>query len=174
MSMNQAKTADAKRHDLSSVGPLIALVALIASLTASAALAYMHSKFTQGYVELGEGLKVAVTVAATDTTREKGLSGKEGLRADEGMLFLFDQPNTYGFWMKDMKFPIDIIWINDGAVVDITTDAALPAAGEELPVYYPRVPVDKVLEVQAGFAKAHGLRTGLHVGIHVDKQKKVR
>src|SRR5688572_2372443 len=168
------ETKSAKKVDLSGMGPLIAIVALVVSLTASAALAFMHSKFSQGYVELGDGLKVAVTVAANDATREKGLSGKEGLGPDEGMLFLFDRPNTYGFWMKDMKFPIDIIWINDGTVVDITTDATPPVPGEELAVYYPRVPVDKVLEVQAGFARTHGLRTGLKAGIHIDSQKKVR
>lgn len=169
--MAMPETPNPKRIELTNMGPLIAIVALIASLTASAALAYMHSKFSPGYVVIGDGLRVQVTVASTDATREKGLSGREGLRPDEGMLFLFDHPYTYGFWMKDMKFPIDILWISDGTIVDMTTDAAVPVPGQELPLYFPRIPVDKVLEVPAGFAKDHGLRTGLRVDIHVDKRK---
>jgi uncharacterized membrane protein (UPF0127 family) len=162
------------KADLSSARPLIAIVGLAALLIASAALAFVHAKFSQGYVKIGEDLRVNVSVADNDATREKGLSGKEGLAADEGMLFIFDHPQAYGFWMKEMKFPIDILWIADGTLVDITTDAAVPVPGQELPVYYPKVPVDRVLEVRAGFAREHGLRTGLPVAIHVDKDKQGR
>lgn len=165
---------DKRTSDLAIVRPLVALVAVAALLVASAALAYVHARFSQGYVRLGDDLRVNVTVADNDATREKGLSGKEALAPDEGMLFVFDHPQAYGFWMKDMRFPIDILWIAQGQLVDITTDAAIPVPGQELPVYYPRVPVDHVLEVRAGFAKEHGLRTGMPVSIHVDKGKKAR
>ncbi|MEY4745140.1 MAG: hypothetical protein RL272_1085 [Candidatus Parcubacteria bacterium] len=151
--------------------PVIAGVGLAAALTASAALAVYQTRFPAGYVQIGDDLKVAVTVAATPATQEKGLSGREGLQPDEGMLFIFDRLDTYAFWMKDMRFPIDIIWIRDGVIADITTDVPVPVPGQELPVYFPRIAVDRVLEVGAGFAKAHGLRTGEAVTAHVDKGK---
>ena len=160
-----------KKADLSFVQPVIAIVAVVALLIASTALAWSHSRFSQGYVKIGDGLRVNVTVADTEATREKGLSGRDPLGPDEGMLFVFQTPLAYGFWMKDMKFPIDIIWIAQGQIVDITTDAAVPVPGQELPVYYPRIPVDHVLEVRAGYAREHGLRTGMPVSVHVDKRE---
>ena len=162
------------KHSSIAVKPVIAGVAIALALTASAALAVMQTRFASGYVEIGEGIRVAVTVASSVATREKGLSGKESLRSDEGMLFVFDQAGAYQFWMKDMRFPIDILWIKDDMIADITTDAAVPTPGEVLPTYFPKVSVDRALEVNAGFAKAHGLRIGTPVTIHVDKGKKVR
>lgn len=53
-----------------------------------------------------------VDMASTDAERKKGLSGRDGLAEDEGMLFVFDSEGYYGIWMKDMNFPIDIAWLN--------------------------------------------------------------
>jgi uncharacterized protein len=111
----------------------------------------------QGIVTLGEGIRVSVEVARTPAARARGLSGHAPLGEDEGMLFLFDEADRYGFWMKDMLFPIDIIWIRDGVV-----DGALPS-------YAPREPADTVLEVRAGFAADRGVVPGLSVGVEVDR-----
>jgi hypothetical protein len=156
------------------IGPLLAGLALALSLAAAAALAFAQSRVDPGVVEIGDSVRVAVTVASTIAARERGLSGKDGLGTDEGMLFVFDDPGEYRFWMKDMKFPIDILWIRGDAIADITTDVAVPAPGEVLPTYAPRVPVDRVLEVNAGFARAHGLRIGMPVRMQVDKETAVR
>src|SRR4051812_1798797 len=64
------------------------------------------------------GQHVVVDLATTPTTREQGLSGRAALPENHGMLFVFDTPGVYPFWMKDMNFPIDMIWIsNDMKVV---------------------------------------------------------
>lgn len=154
--------------------PAVAGVGLAAALVAAAVLTVIQGRFPSGYVTIGDDLRVAVTVAATPATQEKGLSGREGLGADDGMLFIFDRPDTYAFWMKDMRFPIDIIWIQNDAIADITTDVPVPVPGQELPVYFPKIPANRVLEVPAGYAKAHGLRIGMAVTAHVDKGKGVR
>ncbi len=154
--------------------PLIAGVGLAVAVATSVGLAWYQARFPSGYVQIGDGLRVAVTVAATPATREKGLSGREGLGPDEGMLFIFEKLDTYAFWMKDMRFPIDILWIRDGAIADITTDVPQPVPGQELPLYFPKIPVDRVLEVRAGYARAHGLRIGMPVTAHVDKGNGVR
>ncbi len=55
----------------------------------------------------------AAELAATPEEREKGLSGRQSLAQDVGMLFVFDTPDQYGFWMKDTLIPLDIIWIGE-------------------------------------------------------------
>src|ERR671921_2143509 len=67
-----------------------------------------------------KGLKINVSLAETPEQQAKGLSIKNTLNENEGMLFIFDTPKEYSFWMKDMKFPIDIIWISsDNKIVHI-------------------------------------------------------
>lgn len=120
-------------------------------------------------VQMGDAPAVYARIADTPALRQQGLSGSDPLAADEGMLFLFEAPGTYGFWMKDMRYPIDMLWIRDHALVDITADAAVPVPGEALPTYAPRVAADAVLEVQAGFAARYGLAAGMPVVWEVDR-----
>src|SRR5258708_9701673 len=60
-----------------------------------------------------------VIVVKTDKERQVGLSERQSLSLDQGMLFTFDKPDLYLFWMKNMKFPIDIIFINNNHIVTI-------------------------------------------------------
>jgi hypothetical protein len=150
--------------------PLFAGVAVAVIFAISFALNFYQHRLARGYVIVGDDLRVNVGVAANEPTRERGLSGRAGLAADEGMYFIFDKPLAYAFWMKDMRFPIDIIWIFDGKIVDLSTNLPVPVAGQQLPTFAPRVPVDRVLEVPAGFAQTHGLRTGLPVTEHLLRQ----
>jgi len=80
------------------------------------------------------------------------------------MLFVYDRPDLYGFWMKGMRFDIDIVWIHDGHIVGIAHrvphDVSPP-----LPTYHPPEPVDSVLEVAAGSAEARGWRRGDRVRV---------
>ncbi len=101
-------------------------------------------------------------VADNALTRMQGLSGREGLAPDEGMLFLFGREGNYGFWMKDMKFPIDIVWIRGHEVAGVTADVeAEPKASIfSLKVYYPPGGVDKALELPAGAAAKSGITAG--------------
>ena len=105
---------------------------------------------------------VSVGIADSDEERIQGLSGIASLGAQEGLLFVFDQPDRYGFWMKDMRFPIDIIWIGeDRRVVDITRSAT----PETYPArFMPSAPAQYVLEVNEGWSDAHGIVVGDHVG----------
>lgn len=148
---------------------VIAAVAAGALIIAAIYLGVQQRRPGRGTITLGENVAVKVEVADTPQTREKGLSGRESLAAGEGMLFIFPAPDTYIFWMKDMKFPIDIIWIRDREIVDIITDVPVPVPNQELSTYFPKFPADKVLEAGAGFAAAHGLRVGMPVETHIDK-----
>lgn len=106
---------------------------------------------------------VNVDVADTPDKRKQGLSGRESLATDSGMLFIFEKPAKAGFWMKGMKFAIDLIYINDKKVVDIIKNATPPAPGqkdEDLPIYVPNQEVNMVLEVNAGFVDSHSIKEG--------------
>lgn len=63
-------------------------------------------------IEIGKQ-RYKVEVACTEEDRIKGLQGRESLDEDKGMLFVFDEPDTIDFWMKDTKIPLDIIFINE-------------------------------------------------------------
>ncbi|HUW24213.1 MAG TPA: DUF192 domain-containing protein [Patescibacteria group bacterium] len=114
------------------------------------------------------GKTLEVEVAQTLAEREKGLSERTSLCSNCGMLFLFDKPGVYPFWMRKMYFDIDIIWIKDSRVVEITAGARCPAKEEfDVPktIYQSQVPVDKVLEVKAGWAAGNGIKVGDEVSI---------
>ena len=148
---------------------VFSLTVLLLTFVVAGFVAWHQRTFAHAEVVIDGRIKVAADIASTPTTREKGLSGRESLGPDEGLLFIFMRADRYAFWMKDMKFPIDILWIKGDEIVDITTDAAPPASGAPLERYFPMFAVDKVLEVPAGFAARNGLRTGLKLEINIDK-----
>jgi len=111
---------------------------------------------------------IPVEVAETQKEKEQGLSMRESLPQDQGLLFLFDVPARYQFWMKDMKFSIDIIWIDSGQkVVDITENAD-PASYPQ--TFSPQLPAQYILETNAFFAKTRSI----HIGDSVDFSKILR
>ena len=87
-------------------------------------------------------------VADTDALRQKGLGGRASLCEKCGMLFVFDQPNRYAFWMEGMRFPLDIIWLFGDMVVFIARDVQPDFSGS----IRPPVSADRVIEVNAGQA----------------------
>lgn len=104
---------------------------------------------------------IKVEVVDTLQTRTMGLSGRETLAEGTGMLFIFDSPAMAGFWMKDMKFAIDIVWIDENyQIVDIDK-SVLPETFPE--VFYPDRAIKYVLEVPAGYTNQHQIGLGAMV-----------
>ena len=114
-------------------------------------------------VTLG-GVPFRVELAITSQQRIQGLSGHPPLAPDEGMLFVFEQAQKPTFWMKEMLFPLDMIWIDaECTVAHITRDAPSPVPDQslsDLPRYGPPVPVLYVLEINAGEAEAAAVTVG--------------
>ena len=103
---------------------------------------------------------VDVEIARTAQAMEQGLSGHRPLTDNQGMLFMFQAPGQYGFWMKDMTFDLDIIWMDqDGKIVDIKHDFK-PCTPQSCPVYKPAVNALYVLEVNAGYCQQHNVKVG--------------
>lgn len=105
------------------------------------------------------GNEYNVFIADTPELRSRGLSGKTDLPTGFGMEFVFETPGSYGFWMKDMRFPLDIIWVRDGVVVDMW-EHAQPPTSAHIPSYSPKSDADRVYEFRAGFVKEQGLTIG--------------
>jgi uncharacterized membrane protein (UPF0127 family) len=103
--------------------------------------------------------RIQAEVADTPDRRARGLSGRAGLAEGRGMIFPYARAEQYGFWMFEMNFDIDIVWIRGDRIVDVTARARHDPPGE-LPVYRPRKPADLVLEVPAGTAERLGWRIG--------------
>lgn len=103
---------------------------------------------------------ISADLAATASSRERGLSGRRDLKEGTGMLFVFPERGLQAFWMKDMLFSIDIVWIDGKAIVDIAPSVPPPVEGETPPVLRPRAEANFVLEVPAGYAKASGWKIG--------------
>jgi hypothetical protein len=104
-------------------------------------------------------ISILVEMAQTKAQWEKGLSDRTDLGELDGMLFVFPQFHIPIFWMKDMHFPIDMIWISSGKVVDITPSTPVELT-DKLPTYSPRVPVNMILETRAGWAEENGITIG--------------
>lgn len=123
---------------------------------------------TQGEEPLTAEIKAEV--ADTVAKRTKGLGDRAKLEIGTGMLFVFEQPGKYRFWMKGLQFPLDFIWIKDNKVVDILTNVPVPpdgASDNALPTYEPITEVDKILEVNAGFVEFNNIQVGDLVEIQV-------
>jgi uncharacterized membrane protein (UPF0127 family) len=138
------------------------LVLFIAILTSMA-----MANITRGYVREGvsfdNGIEVEVEIGQTLAQLQTGLKNKENLQENTGMLFIFEAEDSHPFWMRNMSFPIDIIWINANLkIVDITSEA-LPCRDEPCPTYTPSAPVKYVLEVPAGFAQKNLIETGQNI-----------
>lgn len=106
---------------------------------------------------------IDVDVVEKEQDRRKGLSGKAFLPLDRGMLFVFHELGKHSFWMRNMNFAIDIIWIRNSEVVDIIENVPTESDGtpdEDLPIYKPDASANRVLEVTAGWVKTYGVKKG--------------
>ena len=103
---------------------------------------------------------LTVEIANTPAAQQEGLSGRTYLAQDHGMLFVFDHEDYWGFWMIDMKFPLDIIWFNSTRQVVFTEPNLPPCTPQDCPVVTPTAKAMYVLEANAGFVAAHKIRLG--------------
>ena len=152
---------DRKRRYLNYLkGRIVYIIAIV--LILSLGLTYYITEYKIGDINAGAitigDTTIVVELAKNHPERALGLGGRDSLPQDAGMYFVFPDSDYYQFWMKDMKFPIDIIWIDKFMkIVDIKENV--------LPDTYPEMltPKEKaltVLEVNAGFAKAHKVSVG--------------
>lgn len=160
------------KKDLSIIFGLVALVVVLVIFGRGFTSPSFFTSLDQGQGQVSSGdvidvstksLNVKSRIVSKPSDRKKGLSGLDSLALDQGMFFVFEVPGDYGFWMKDMKFAIDIIWISENKeIVDLAVNVPPEPKrkDKELTVYKPKAKALYVLEINAGLAQLHNLKVG--------------
>lgn len=123
---------------------------------------FLPPKTTFSELQINDKI-LKVEIADTSSKRNKGLGGRSSLGENEGMLFVFEKPDKYPFWMKGLSFPLDFVWIMDLKVVDVLENVVPPTSGQpdsSLPIYSAKENINKVLEVPAGTIQKLNIKVG--------------
>jgi uncharacterized membrane protein (UPF0127 family) len=138
-------------------GPILAAIVVIAYL--------VWAKNHEGLKPIVlDGQTIYVTIADTELKREQGLGGRAGLSPNEGMLFVFPTDGKYPFWMKDMRFAIDILWLSSDGTIIYVQGGVVPATYPQ--TFAPREGLARyVLELPAGYVMDHNVHTGDNIEI---------
>ena len=125
------------------------------SLAAVAALAAASAVASPAVVPLTlpSGTVLQVEVMVKDEDRAMGLMFRPSLPHDRGMLFIFERPDFHGIWMKNCRFPIDIVWLDEERKVVHVAESVPPCKAEPCPVYNPLRRAAYVVEMNAGQAR---------------------
>jgi uncharacterized membrane protein (UPF0127 family) len=115
-----------------------------------------------------KGLQLSADIPATRELMGKGLVVKNELKENESMLFVFEEHSRDSFWMKDMRFPIDIIWLDRiGKVVHIEENLMPCPLVFICPTYSPSTDSQFTLETVSGFAQRHNISLGTNAKLEL-------
>lgn len=103
---------------------------------------------------------VKVEVVESLPAQQRGLSGRASLAPDSGMLFIYQDKDIRYFWMPDMNFVLDVLWIADGVVVGLQENIPFASVDGSIPRFKSPVPVDMVLELNSGWIEKYGIKVG--------------
>lgn len=132
---------------------ILVLLAILVLVVSALVFSYFPSKS----VKLN-GQSITVDVVDTPAEREQGLSGRESLAKNQGMLFVFSEPSQYCLWMKDMNFAIDMVWFDESKQVIHIQENATPESYPES--FCPSQDAKYILEVPSGSVKNWGVNKG--------------
>lgn len=129
-----------------------------------AASIFLNKKDVSFHKEIIIGSAVVkVEIAMSPTEKQKGLSGRNFMGKNSGMLFVFSQPGIYRFWMKDMKFPIDIIWLDENLrIINIEKNINPNTFPKK---FMPRLPAKYALEVNGDWSDKNKIKEGLNIKV---------
>lgn len=129
-------------------------------IVVAASVAYFALRPSKTIQIMISGVVLNVELARTPAELQKGLSGRDSMPENYGMLFVFDIEGNWSFWMHDMRFHLDIIWFNSGRHVVFIEQNLQPCGPDLCPVYSPSANAMYVLEVNAGFVATHRIALG--------------
>jgi len=116
---------------------------------------------TQPVTDSSASTQMRFEIADTPEKQELGLGNRAVIPDNYGMLFVFQKPDRYGFWMKDMLASIDMVWLSKDGTIVLIDHSVDPSTYPN--VFYPPVPVSYVLETRAGYARDHDWNVGTRV-----------
>jgi uncharacterized protein len=109
-------------------------------------------------VFLPDGTPITAEMAVTGLERQRGLMFRDEIYADQGMLFVFSESAYHSFWMKNVNFPIDILWLDKEKRIVHIEERVPPCQTPDCPSYAPDLPARYVLELKAGMAECHEMQ----------------
>ena len=118
-------------------------------------------------VDAQKKISVNVELAKTAEERKLGLSFRQYLGDYDGMLFIFDSDTSSPFWMKDMKIPLDIIFVDSNYFIVDIKEAQAPCTSTYCPNIYSSAPFRYVLEVNSGFVEKNGITKDGSLVLHI-------
>lgn len=117
--------------------------------------------------------RIFLEIADTEEKKQLGLMFRENLAEDQGMIFLFDKPDYANFWMKNVKIPLDILFIYKNKVVKMYN--MIPGCKQDPCDIYPsEYIVDSVIELKGGFCQKNNIKTGQTVKLSDDIKEKLK
>ena len=118
-------------------------------------------------LRLGQTYKLfRVETAVSSEALARGLSGRAPLDSGHGMLFLFPGLKIQSMWMIRMRFPLDIVWLDENLRVVHVVEGAPPCASEtNCPTYGSRFLAKYAIEMTAGEAGRYGFAPGLQLSV---------
>ena len=103
---------------------------------------------------------VTLEVARTEPERARGLMYRTSLAEQVGMIFLFERPGIYPFWMKNTLIPLDMVWTDTAGTITWIAERVPPCTADPCPEYPPKAEASYVIELKDGFASRHKLKVG--------------
>jgi len=143
--------------------PLFVLGLLIIIILVFIKIDYLNPQLPTAEIN---GHIFSLFLAKTEQEQAIGLAKFNKINKNQAMLFLFPKADYYSFWMKNMKFPIDIIFINGNRVVDVFKKVPV-WPNDNLPVYTTDAKADKVLEINAGLSDKYKIKIGTEVRLEL-------
>jgi uncharacterized membrane protein (UPF0127 family) len=114
----------------------------------------------RGEVLFPDSTRVSVEIADTEEKRARGLMFREKMAPNDGMIFLFEEPGNYPFWMKNTLIPLDMIWLDQDARIVWIAHSVPPCKADPCPTFDHEGNALYVVEVVSGFAKQHKVKVG--------------
>jgi uncharacterized protein len=118
---------------------------------------------------LPSGKVLQVELMQNDQDRAMGLMFRPSLPMDHGLLFVFPEADFHGFWMKNCRFPIDMVWLDQAKKVVYLAEAVPPCKAEPCPVYSPMQRAQYVVEMNAGQARREKAVIGATLGFELPR-----
>ncbi len=157
---------EVRRSDLS-IGPVVAIVVIFIITIFVTVVLPNVMRPSDVDLQLGSGL-FHTKVAINNADRAKGLSGVTKLDSNQGLLMAFPSESKWGIWMKDMRVPIDIIWLDKNKKVIYIVKRALPESSTSI-IFSPKSPAKYVVELPAGTVEASSIKVNNYAIFQIDE-----
>ncbi len=150
----------------SAIAAISVLLVVVIPSGNNAASNHANGAVKSAVVSFQSGARLFAEVADTPEERRTGLMFRDSLPEGRGMLFVFDEDSVRTFWMKNTRIPLDMIFINSSLDVVSIQRNAQPCLSDPCATYSSHLPVRYVVEANAGFADANGIREGTKVSVY--------